>query len=74
MLFLSVIFFLGKFRQFDYGHAKNKMMYGDSIPPDYDLSKATAPVALYYAANDFSISIKVKYIHISNLYEFHSRI
>ena len=28
-------------------------MYGQDTPPDYDLSKVTAPVALYWGDNDW---------------------
>ena len=27
-----------RFRPFDYGHAKNMKVYGQSSPPDYDIS------------------------------------
>ncbi|KAL0273417.1 UNVERIFIED_CONTAM: hypothetical protein PYX00_006082 [Menopon gallinae] len=40
-----------KFRQYDYG-IKNIQHYGQLTPPEYDLSKANAPIHLYYAAND----------------------
>ena len=31
----------------------NLYTYGQFTPPDYDLSKVTAPVALYYSQNDW---------------------
>jgi len=38
---------------YDYGtKAKNQEVYGQDLPPDYDLSKVTAPVALYWGPND----------------------
>ncbi|CAG9767968.1 unnamed protein product [Ceutorhynchus assimilis] len=46
------------FREFDYGIEGNLIHYGKSVPPKYDVSKITAPVAAYYAQNDFFASIK----------------
>ncbi|ODM99328.1 Gastric triacylglycerol lipase [Orchesella cincta] len=43
----------GKFRQFDYGKRKNVQKYGSEQPPEYDLAKVTAKVALYYGENDW---------------------
>ncbi|XP_047004696.1 lipase 3-like [Schistocerca americana] len=42
----------GHFRQFDFGPTANRERYGSRVPPDYRLSAATAPVALYYGNND----------------------
>ncbi|XP_069681265.1 lipase 3-like [Periplaneta americana] len=47
----------GKFREYDYG-LSNFMTYGSLSPPDYDLNKITAPVALLYANNDWLSSVK----------------
>lgn len=41
------------FRQFNHGKAKNLELYGQETPPEYDISKITAPVALYWGANDW---------------------
>jgi len=41
-----------KFRQFDYGVQKNRKIYQQDTPPDYDLSQITAPTYLYSSAND----------------------
>lgn len=44
----------GKFRKFDFGtKAKNMQAYGQETPPEYDISKITAPVALYWGENDW---------------------
>lgn len=44
----------GKFRKYDYGtKARNREAYGQDTPPDYDISKITAPVALYWGENDW---------------------
>ncbi|XP_055849510.1 lipase 1-like [Episyrphus balteatus] len=43
----------GRFRQYDYGKMGNIQKYGRKTPPDYDLSKVTGKVAIYYAKNDY---------------------
>ncbi|GJQ87658.1 hypothetical protein Trydic_g17477 [Trypoxylus dichotomus] len=45
-----------KFRKYDHGML-NLFHYGSLIPPDYDLSKVTAPVALAYSQNDWLSSV-----------------
>ncbi|PSN34873.1 Lipase 3 [Blattella germanica] len=45
--------FPGKFRQYDHGAIKNWLEYGQSEPPEYNLNKITAPVALFYSDNDW---------------------
>ncbi|XP_068082718.1 gastric triacylglycerol lipase isoform X2 [Anabrus simplex] len=42
----------GEFRKYDYGEEKNRIVYGSLIPPKYDVSKITVPVAIMYAQND----------------------
>jgi lysosomal acid lipase/cholesteryl ester hydrolase len=42
-----------KFRAFDYGKDENNAIYGSDTPPDYDLKMVTAPVAVYWAENDW---------------------
>ncbi|XP_069680505.1 lipase 3-like [Periplaneta americana] len=46
-----------KFRQYDYGFFQNLLKYGWGTPPDYDLSKVTAPVALHYSDNDWLAAV-----------------
>ncbi|CAG0892516.1 unnamed protein product [Cyprideis torosa] len=41
------------FNMFDYGMASNLEIYGQEEPPEYDLSKTTVPVFLYYGENDW---------------------
>ncbi|EDW95163.1 lipase 3 [Drosophila yakuba] len=41
-----------KFRQYDWGTKKNNELYGQDLPPDYDLRKITAPTHLYSSNND----------------------
>lgn len=42
-----------KFRRFDFGDEGNMITYGQSAPPDYDLSKVTVPVVLFYSPKDW---------------------
>jgi len=49
----------GKFRQYDYGRKRNLQIYNATEPPDYNLSKITVPIALFYADNDWLASIIV---------------
>ncbi|XP_016997143.2 lipase 3 [Drosophila takahashii] len=42
----------GEFRQYDWGTKKNMELYGQELPPDYDLSLITAPTHLYSSNND----------------------
>ena len=42
------------FCAFDYGNAEdNQAHYGQDTPPDYDLTKVTTPVALYWSEADW---------------------
>ena len=43
----------GKFRMYNHGKKDNLAHYGQEEPPEYDLSKITAPIALYWSANDW---------------------
>lgn len=57
--------FAGRFCQYDYGKNGNLAKYGRPTPPDYDLSKITAPGYLLYSGND----LVVDHIHdIPRLY------
>lgn len=43
----------GKFEQFNYGNEeKNRLIYGTSEPPEYDLNKVNAPTVLYCGDGD----------------------
>ncbi|KAF2891597.1 hypothetical protein ILUMI_14576, partial [Ignelater luminosus] len=42
----------GKFQKYDYGKIKNLEIYGQPTPPQYNLSKITAPVAIYVGDRD----------------------
>ncbi|XP_013143371.1 PREDICTED: lipase 3-like [Papilio polytes] len=42
----------GRFQFFDLGPWNNKRIYGAETPPEYDLSKITLPIKLFWAQND----------------------
>ncbi|XP_067629569.1 lipase 3-like [Eurosta solidaginis] len=46
------LFVSRKFQQFDYGIKKNREIYNQDTPPEYDLKKITARTFLYSGAND----------------------
>lgn len=46
----------GKFRQYDYGREKNMLIYNSPEPPDYDVTKITVPIYLFYSKNDLLIN------------------
>jgi len=44
----------GHFRKYDFGKLKNIILYNGALePPDYPLSKITAPIHLFYSSNDW---------------------
>ncbi|OXU17327.1 hypothetical protein TSAR_001742 [Trichomalopsis sarcophagae] len=46
----------GRFQRYDYGPEGNLAMYNSTRPPDYDLSKLSVPVALFWSENDWLAS------------------
>lgn len=58
----------GKFCRYDYGSpSANAAAYNSTSPPEYDLSKVTVPVALFWSDNDWLADPEdVKYL-TSNL-------
>nr|XP_054921068.1 lipase 3-like isoform X2 [Dermacentor andersoni] len=42
-----------KFQKFDFGKTRNRVRYGQETPPVYNLSRVTAPVALYWSSGDW---------------------
>ncbi|XP_050390217.1 gastric triacylglycerol lipase [Patella vulgata] len=49
----------GIFRKYDYGSAdQNEKHYGQPTPPQYNVSRITAPVALFYGDNDWLADLK----------------
>lgn len=47
-----------RFRQYDYGAIKNYIKYKRFAPPEYILKNVRAPVAIYYAENDWLVTAK----------------
>jgi len=47
------------FYNYDYGIAENYKRYKQKTPPSYDLKKITAPMILFYAANDMVVPEQV---------------
>lgn len=47
----------GRFEQFDYGVVRNLIEYHQMSPPQYNLKNVTAPVAIYYAKEDFLTTV-----------------
>ncbi|KAJ8927986.1 hypothetical protein NQ314_019514, partial [Rhamnusium bicolor] len=46
----------GRFRKYDYGPGRNRFLYGNDTPPEYDITKIKVPVYIMYAAHDWSIT------------------
>nr|AAC62229.1 yolk polypeptide 2 [Plodia interpunctella] len=42
-----------EFRMYDYGSEVNQEVYGDRVPPVYDVTKIRTPVALYFSEHDW---------------------
>lgn len=60
----------GRFQMIDLGSKANLRAYGRSEPPDYNLSRVTAPVALFYGPNDmlsFEKDVKTLARHLPNV-------
>lgn len=47
-----------RFQKYDYGRLKNFLFYGQRRPPEYDLTKVTAPVAIFYGRNDWFCDLR----------------
>ncbi|KAJ8675726.1 hypothetical protein QAD02_011512, partial [Eretmocerus hayati] len=46
-------FWKKNFRFYDYGQAENLRIYNNKEPPEYNISKISVPIAIYWAENDF---------------------
>lgn len=57
----------GRFRKYDFGPEKNREIYNRTTPPDYNLKKITAPVAIYYSLNDWITTISDIHILMKKL-------
>lgn len=42
-----------RFQKYDYGRSKNIEVYGQETPPEYNVSRVTAPVGLFWSENDW---------------------
>jgi lysosomal acid lipase/cholesteryl ester hydrolase len=49
-----------KFMMYNYGRQQNLIEYGQELPPEYNVSKITAPVAMYWGQNDWLASPPVR--------------
>jgi len=54
------------FLKYDFGKTKNMEIYGQERPPAYDISKITAPVAVYWGENDWLAVKSVSVVAMSN--------
>ena len=55
----------GRFRQYDYGNVdKNLQIYNSTTPPDYQLEKITAPIALFSSDDDWLATTKVYHVQL----------
>ena len=56
------------FYAFDYGKDRNKEIYGTPYPPEYEVSKITAPVAIFWGDNDWLAQPNVSSLDTSSLF------
>ncbi len=56
------------FQRYDFGPLENQIRYGQSTPPEYDLSKVTCPVILFWSQNDKVSLYNQQVLLIFNLY------
>lgn len=50
----------GDFREYDYGSEINRVKYGQTKPPLYDLKRVTTPIILMYGTKDIFGTPEVK--------------
>lgn len=48
----------GTFSKYDYDENKNQKLYGTRKPPEYEVDKINAPVALFYGDNDWFCDVE----------------
>nr|XP_050023985.1 lipase member K-like [Dermacentor andersoni] len=65
MIHISQVYETGRFGKFDYGADRNIEVYGMATPPEYDLGRASAPVALFWTQADALVSAE----HMTTLRE-----
>ena len=61
------LLFPGGFLQYDYGYENNIEKYGSPSPPPYNLTKVTAPIAIWHSSNDLLVYKEVRTRQISIL-------
>ncbi|XP_077509459.1 lipase 3-like [Amblyomma americanum] len=52
MIHIGQVYKNGRFAKFDYGEQRNVDIYGQATPPEYDLRRVSAPVALFWTEGD----------------------
>ncbi|KAJ8948297.1 hypothetical protein NQ318_020784 [Aromia moschata] len=52
----------GRFRKYNYGAGRNRLLYGSDTPPEYDIKRIKVPIYLMYAANDWCVTKEVSKI------------
>lgn len=48
----------GRFNQFDYGQLRNMIIYKSYQSPDYNITKITSPIYLFYSTGDLISDVK----------------
>ncbi|ODN01617.1 Lipase 3 [Orchesella cincta] len=64
----------GGFHEYDYGISRNKLIYGRTRPPDYNLTNVRVPVALMVGEKDFLATArdaKILARKLPNVIDFH---
>lgn len=59
LLHFQQMYTSGQYKQLDFGEEQNMKRYKRESPPDYDISKISAPVSLHYGEGDFLVTEKV---------------
>ncbi|CAG9562617.1 unnamed protein product [Danaus chrysippus] len=60
----------GRFCRYDYGLIENLLKYKSVTPPEYDLTKVTVPIQLFYSDNDWLSNVtdvKILYSKLPNV-------
>ncbi|XP_022912361.2 lipase 3-like [Onthophagus taurus] len=56
ILHLQQMYTTGEFKPYDYGNETNQILYNSTKPPEYDLTKNVAPMAIYYGDGDYIVA------------------
>lgn len=60
----------GKVRKYDFGTIENLIRYGQTEPPDYDLSEFVLPVHAFYGLEDPASTLPVSKIRLCGMRTF----